>query len=299
LARQIGLKSGTPVVLGYVDVVCTGIGGGLYDRQGKVGCTIVGSTGMHMRMVPDVADVKLNDEMSGYTMTFPEPGTQVQIQSNMASTLNIDWLLDLGLDVLKSQGIDRTRSDLLAGLDEIILKAKPASSIYHPYISHAGERGPFLDSNARAMLTGLELGSSYASLMRSVYEGLCFAARDCYETMGEIPSEIRITGGAAKSEALRQILASVLNANVKVVSRSEAGAAGVAMLAATQQKVYASLSSCVDQWVTPLIGRPTHPDTELAKIYDEAFAIYRETRHAMRSIWRKTAQMKRGQNHVV
>ena len=298
VAKQIGLKSGTPVVLGYVDVVCTGIGGGLYDPQGKVGCTIVGSTGMHMRMVPNVADVKLNDEMSGYTMTFPEPGTQVQIQSNMASTLNIDWMLDLGLDVLKSQGVNRTRADLLKGIDDNILKAKPASSFYHPYISQAGERGPFLDPNARAMFTGLDLGSSYASLMRSIYEGLCFAARDCYATMGEIPTEIRITGGAAKSEALRQILASVLNANIKVVSRGEAGAAGVAMMAATQQKIYTSLADCVDQWVTPLIGQATLPNAELAKTYDQAYAIYRETRHAMRPIWRRVAEMKRGQNHV-
>ena len=152
VANQIGLKSGTPVVLGYVDVVCTGIGGGLYDPQGDVGCTIVGSTGMHMRMVPDANDVKLNAEMSGYTMTFPEAGIQVQIQSNMASTLNIDWMLDLGLDVLKSQGINRTRADLLKGLDEKILNATPASSIYHPYISQAGERGPFLDSKARAIV---------------------------------------------------------------------------------------------------------------------------------------------------
>lgn len=298
VANEIGLISGTPVVLGYVDVVCTGIGGGLYDPLGKVGCTIVGSTGMHMRMVPNADDVKFNREMSGYTMTFPEPGSQVQIQSNMASTLNIDWMLDLGLDILKSQGVYRTRADLLVGLDENILKAKPAASIYHPYISKAGERGPFLEPNARAMLTGLELGSNYASLTRSIYEGLCFAARDCYAMMGEIPSEVRITGGAAKSEALRQILASVLKAEIKVVARDEAGAAGAAMMAATQQKIYSSLAACVDQWVTPLIGQATLPNADLAKTYDEAFAIYKETTRAMRPIWRKAAEMKRGQNHV-
>ncbi len=297
VANQIGLKSGTPVVLGYVDVLCTGIGGGLYDPQAKVGCTIVGSTGMHMRMVPNADDVKLNAEMSGYTMTFPEPDTQVQIQSNMASTLNIDWMLDLGLDVLKSQGVDRTRMDLLQGLDENIIKANPASSIFHPYISQAGERGPFLDPNARAMFTGLELGSNYADLMRSVYEGLCFAARDCYATMGQIPSEVRITGGAARSKALRQILASVLKANIKVVSRGEAGAAGAAMMAATQQKIYPSLGACVDQWVSPLIGQATLPDADLAKTYDGAFAIYKETREAMRKVWRQAADIKRGEPH--
>ena len=48
-AAVSGLKAGTPVSLGYVDVVCTGLGGGLFDPEGRVGCTIVGSTGMHMR----------------------------------------------------------------------------------------------------------------------------------------------------------------------------------------------------------------------------------------------------------
>lgn len=295
IACDIGLKPGTPVVLGFVDVVCAGLGGGLYDPLGKLGCTIVGSTGMHMRIVPNAKDVKLNSEMSGFTMPFPESGLQTQSQSNMASTLNIDWMLDLGLDVLKSQGITRSRADLLKTLDENILNAKPATSIYHPYISHAGERGPFLDANARAMFTGLELGASYAGLMRSVYEGLCFAARDCYAVMGGIPQEVRITGGAARSKALPVILASVLNSKICVVAREEAGAAGVAMIAAVQQKIYPNMSACVDQWVKPLIGQATLPDAGLTKIYDDAFSIYKETREVMRPVWRKSFELK---NHA-
>ena len=292
IASHIGLKAGTPIVLGFVDVVCTGLGGGLYDPLGNVSCTVVGSTGMHMRMVPNAADVKLNSEMSGFTMAFPESGAQIQAQSNMASTLNIDWMLDLGLDVLKSQGVERNREDLIKTLDEKILNAKPASSIYHPYISHAGERGPFLDANARAMFTGLELGAGYADLMRSVYEGLSFAARDCYAVMGGVPNEVRITGGAARSKALRSILASVLKSSICIVSREEAGAAGTAMIAAVQQKIYPNIAACVDQWVTPLISKATLPDTQLANIYDGAFAIYKETREVMRPIWRKTAELK-------
>ena len=30
-AALTGLKAGTPITLGYVDVLCTGLGGGLYD----------------------------------------------------------------------------------------------------------------------------------------------------------------------------------------------------------------------------------------------------------------------------
>ena len=99
-AELSGLKAGTPVCLGYVDVVCTGLGGGLFDPEGKTGCTIVGSTGMHMRLSPHADAVRLNAEMSGYTMAFPVPGMYAQMQSNMASTLNIDWLLDIARGML-------------------------------------------------------------------------------------------------------------------------------------------------------------------------------------------------------
>ena len=285
-AALTGLRAGTPVTLGYVDVICTGLGGGLFDPQGKTGCTIVGSTGMHMRIAPSAAHVRLNAELSGYTMTFPVPGMYAQIQSNMASTLNIDWLLDLARGILKSAGVERSRAELLQGMDERILAADPARLMYHPYISKAGERGPVMEPAARAMFTGLELGMGYADLMRAVYEGLCLASRDCYAAMGDIPEEVRITGGAARSSALRIMLASALRARVRTVSREEAGAAGAAMMAAVQQRLYPDMASCVAQWVEPLLGGITHPDPALAATYDSAFTLYKDTRERMRPVWR-------------
>lgn len=285
-AALTGLKPGTPITLGYVDVLCTGLGGGLYDPKGETGCTIVGSTGMHMKIAPSAAHVKLNAEQSGYTMCFPVPGMYAQIQSNMASTLNIDWLLDLGRDVLAAQGVERSRGDLLKGLDERILAAEPARAMFHPYISAAGERGPVMEPAARAMFTGLELGMGFADMMRAVFEGLCFASRDCYSAMGDIPREVRVTGGAARSQALRVMLASVLKAPVRSVQREEAGAAGAAMMAAVQQKIYPDMDACAAQWVTPLLGAMTEPDPSLIRRYDGAFGIYKQTRETMRPIWR-------------
>ena len=286
-AQLTGLKSGTPVTLGYVDVLCTGLGGGLFDPQGKTGCTIVGSTGMHMKIAPTAAHVQLNAELSGYTMAFPVPGMYAQIQSNMASTLNIDWLLDVGRDVLQSQGIERSRSEMMKGLDERVMAAPAARVIFHPYISQAGERGPVMEPAARAMFTGLELGMGYADLMRGVFEGLCFAARDCYAAMGDIPHEVRVTGGAARSQALRIMLASALKAKVRSVQREEAGAAGAAMMAAVQQKLYPDMVACAARWVDPLLGGITAPDSSLVALYDGAFPVYKETREKMRPLWRQ------------
>jgi len=292
-AALTGLKAGTPITLGYVDVVCTGLGGGLFDPKGQTGCTIVGSTGMHMRIAPTAQDVKLNAERSGYTMAFPVPGMYVQIQSNMASTLNIDWLLDVMRGVLASQGVEKSRADLLKGMDERLLKCAPAEILYHPYISKAGERGPVMEPAARAMFTGLEMGHGADHMMRAVFEGLCFASRDCYAAMGDIPAEVRVTGGAARSKALRLMLASTLKARVRSVNREEAGAAGAAMMAAIQQKLYPDMEACAAQWVDPQLGGVTEPDSHLARVYDSAFPIYKETREVMRPIWRKLARHRR------
>jgi erythritol kinase (D-erythritol 1-phosphate-forming) len=285
-ASQTGLPAGTPITLGYLDVMCTGLGGGLFDRDGRVGCTIQGSTGMHMRLSPSAKSVKLNADRTGYTMAFPAPGAVAQIQSNMAATLNIDWLLDLAAEICTAQGLVRSRKDILKNLDDQVLAAAPGRLLFHPYISQAGERGPFLEPAARAGFIGLEAGMGFADMMRGIFEGLCHAARDCYSAMGPIPSEIRLTGGAARSKALRLLLASALKARLRSVSREEAGAAGAAMMAAVSQKLYPNMDACVAAWVEPLLGGATEPDNAIATAFDYTFPLYVDARKALRPIWR-------------
>lgn len=284
-AKLTNLKAGTPVCLGFVDYVCTGLGGGLFDPSGQTGCTIIGSTGMHMALRPDINTVQLNGEKSGFTVCFPAPGMVAQMHSNMAATLNIDWLLDVAIGILADQGLSKSRADLLNGLDDKVLAREPSKLLYHPYISWAGERSPFMDTAARAMFNGLDTTADYYDMMRSVFEGLAFAARDCYEAMGPIPKEVRVTGGAARSKALRLILASVLNADIRTVSREEAGAAGTAMIAAVQQKLFPDMAACVKTWVDPHIGAATKPDAVLAARYNQVFPHYVAARKAMRPTW--------------
>src|SRR3546814_3368599 len=65
LFRSIGLTAGLPVSLGYVDVICAALGSGLYQPGHDVGCSIVGSTGMHMRLFPDIDELVLPDYPGG------------------------------------------------------------------------------------------------------------------------------------------------------------------------------------------------------------------------------------------
>jgi erythritol kinase (D-erythritol 1-phosphate-forming) len=297
-AAETGLPEGVPISLGYVDVICNALGAGLYDPAPDVGCTIIGSTGMHMRLAPDADAVTLNGEATGYTMPFPVPGHYAQMQSNMAATLNIDWLLDLALGVLAAEGVTRSRADLIRRLDQQVLQAKPGELLFHPFISDAGERGPFIAHEACAQFFGLRAHHRYGDLMRAIMEGLAFAARDCYGAMGALPREVRITGGAARSHALTAILGAALECNVRVCSRAEAGAGGAAMIAAVATGVYPHMQACAEDWVSPHLNKPQAPDAALATRYARMFPAYLDGRLASRPLWKQLAALRAGGDHV-
>jgi erythritol kinase (D-erythritol 1-phosphate-forming) len=296
-AAETGLPEGLPVSLGYVDVICNALGAGLYDPTPDVGCTIIGSTGMHMRLASSADAVALNAEATGYTMAFPVPSHYAQMQSNMAATLNIDWLLDLARGLLAAEGVARSRADLIRGLDERVLQAKPGELLFHPFISDAGERGPFIAHEACAQFIGLRSRHGYWDLMRAVMEGLAFAARDCYAAMGALPRDVRITGGAARSRALGVILGAALECNVRVCSRGEAGAAGAAMIAAVATGLYPGMASCAEDWVRPYLNEPQAPDAALASRYAQMFPAYLEARLASRPVWKQLAALRAGAGH--
>ncbi|MGF1626101.1 MAG: FGGY family carbohydrate kinase [Alphaproteobacteria bacterium] len=289
-AAEIGIPAGTPVVLAYVDALCTCVGGGLYDPDCSTGLTIIGSTGLHVALVDGADKVRLNPDSTGWTMKFPVPGFYAQLQSNMAATLNIDWLLDLAVDVLASAGVRRSRADQLIGIDDLVLGAAPGRILYQPHISDAGERGPFVDPHARAGFVGLDSGHRYADLMRAVFEGLALAARNCYGAMGPLPGEIRVSGGAARSVALRQIIGAAVGASVRGGGREEAGAAGAAMMAAVCLGVYPDMAACADAWVGPWLGALEPPDPALTEVYARLYPAYVGAQRAMIPIWRQLAE---------
>ena len=293
-AALTGLKAGTPVVLGFIDVVCSALGGGLFDPKGQVGCSVLGSTGVHMRLALSPEDVVLTTEHSGYTIPFPYQKSAIQMQSNMAAMININWIADIAREVLALEGIERSREDLFARIEANMAALPAGQLLYHPYISPSGERGPFLEPAARATLSGIDTDVGYFALARAVYEGLGLATRDCYAAMGALPSEVRVTGGGARSTTLREILSATLGATVRTVDRAESGAAGAAMIAAIQLGVYEELETCVADWVTPYLGDSIEFDPESSPVYDPLYSIYARARENMRPTWREMANTKKG-----
>ena len=124
-----------------------------------------------------------------------------------------------------------------------------------------------MNGNARAGFIGLSAAHRFPDLVRAVVEGLAMAARDCYAAMGDMPAEVRLTGGAARSRALRAALSAAVGAPVRASTREEAGAAGAAMMAAVAIGLHPTMDACIAEWVTPLLGTSEAPDAELMRTY--------------------------------
>lgn len=287
-AAATGLAEGTPVVLGYIDTVCTALGAGLYGGGADVGVTILGSTGMHLRLVADPDHVAPSPAMTGYCKPFPVPGYTMVAQTNMAATLNIDWIADVAREAAEMMdGASISRRDVLQRLDARVCAARPGAVLYHPYISTSGERGPFTDGYARAGMFGLDQTVGIADLARGVYEGLALASRDCYVAMGGVPAEVRLSGGAARSRAMRQILAACLDRPVSCAAQDEAGAAGAAMIACVSLGLFADMAECAAVWVAPSTNASETPDRSMVETYDALYPIYVDARAAMPGLWRR------------
>ncbi|MCC3745525.1 carbohydrate kinase [Rouxiella badensis] len=296
-AEATGLLAGTPVCLGYVDMVMTGLGAGVHTGgdasfNKNTACSIIGSTGVHMRSVHS-SDVFLNQAQTGYVITLPIPHQVTQMQTNMAATLNLDWLLNMTLSLIEEFGGKADHATLVKHLDKWLENTHPDELMYHPYISLAGERGPFVNADARASFIGLRYSHGYADLLRAVIEGIGMAARDCYRAMSaQTPLELRLSGGAVRSAKVRQILSTCIGAPVRVSIRDEAGAAGAAMMAAVAIGAYPDMESCIATWVTPLLSAVETPSPALVNHYNRLFETYRQTRSLLPPVWAELQSLK-------
>lgn len=121
-------------------------------------------------------------------------------------------------------------------------------------------------------------------IVRAAMEGICYEMRDMLESLqaAGFPEfkEYRVTGGAARSALWNQIQADVYGKPVETVKVSEATALGAAMCAAVGAKIYKDVREAIEHMVK--VDRRWEPIPKNVKIYNELFAIYRETYKALK-----------------
>ncbi|MFC6825271.1 FGGY-family carbohydrate kinase [Halopelagius fulvigenes] len=269
-AVETGLPEGTPVVSGFIDIAASAFGSGA-ALPGE-GSSIVGTTSVNQTVLDEAPS---DDERAGILLTLGvEDGLWTKFMSSMTGTPNLDWAIEEIMDKSSFNLVEEEVESIPVGSDGLL---------YHPFLSSAGERAPFLNPNARAQFMGLTQEHTQAHLVRAVYEGISLAMRDCYKHLPENADEIYLSGGGANSDFWCQMFADCLNATIVIPAGTEFGAKGAALLAGIGTGTYDSLAEAVN--ATSSVAQSFEPRPEKVRQYRRWYDVYTDAYEATFEAW--------------
>ena len=287
-AKETGLAPGTPVVAGAGDQAAQAVGTGIIT-EGPISVTL-GTSG-----VVFAASNAYRVEPAGRLHAFCHavPGMWHLMGVMLSAGGSYEWfceefgarpLVEHCKSVLKDPEILLQTGD--KGAHELLSEAAanvPAGSeglFFLPYLT--GERTPHADPNARGAFIGLTPRHKLEHLARAVLEGVSFGLRDSLELMRNLAlpiTQVRASGGGAKSPLWRQILADVFNAEIVTLNVTQGAAYGAALLAGVGAGVYADVADACGQ---VLQATDQTPPGETVRYYEDHYAIYRTLYPALR-----------------
>lgn len=164
-----------------------------------------------------------------------------------------------------------------------------------PYFE--GERTPNVPNGAGVWLgitqRNFEAGHFARSAMEGVTLGMNYGLRRLAE-LGVRPTQIRATGGGAKSRVWRQIMADIFDAEVVTLKVSEGAAYGAALQALWCWRLEhgdkTSLHDLTDQFVEVNTTETAQPDKASVAAYRELQSLQDEMSLALRDVFDKHRQ---------
>lgn len=259
-AAALGLNPGTPVGAGLIDAHAGGVGTmGGRDAEGapmRRMALILGTSACSMAVT---AGKRFVPGVWGPYYSAMIPGLWLAEGGQSAAGAAIDHLLRLHPAHVAAEAEARQRNrslpdlleaEVLAQVGDPSSAARMASGL-HVLPDFLGNRSPFADPDARAMLAGLSLDSSRDSLRALYVAGLCGLAYGMGQIIaalvdkGFVLNSIVVSGGASKSLLVRQIIADATGLPVVLPETPEPVLLGTAMLGAVAAGVYADIPAAM------------------------------------------------------
>ena len=175
----------------------------------------------------------------------------------------------------------------LEGFELCLNKSTPGAEGLTTIPFFTGERTPNLP-NAKACLLGLDdQNTGTNNILRSAVEGVTYGLKYGLGRLADhsVRAEtIILTGGGAKSDAWRQIVADICGAPVEMLQQEEGAAFGAALqaLAMLEER---ELTSLVKEHLDRDSTRCCEPDPSTVTFYDEAYFQYRQSVEQIASIY--------------
>ena len=266
-AQAMGLAADTPVVIGANDGALANLGVGAI-APGQLAITI-GTSGA-IRAVVDAPLVDPQARTFCYALT-------AQRWVIGGPTNNGGIILRWFRDQFSSPEVAAANRLGVEPYDLMIQAAAevPAGAeglLCLPYLS--GERSPYWNAKARGIFFGVGLHHQRSHFIRAILEGILFNLYSVNVALAELTGEIReirASGGFARSQIWRQLMADLFGREVSVPEVYEGSGFGAAVLAMYAVGAIAELTD-VQQLIH--VSHRHQPDLNLARKYHELFTIY-------------------------
>ncbi len=262
IAEELGFKGQVSVVSGCHDQPCSALGAGAItggiaaDGMGTVECASICMEEAHT-----------NDEMLEYNFCCQAHGVAdkyVTLAYNLSSGSVVKWFRDN-----ISDGQNQTIRDISSKLDY-----KPSRVFTLPYFSATGT--PYQDPVAKGSLIGLDLGTTREDIFKSIVEGLVFEIcfnLELIKKTGIKLTELRATGGGAKSDYELKLKASLLGSPILRMDITEAGCLATMMLAGVGTGKF-TLNEALSKFVK--VKDRFEPDSSIKQRYLEKYEKYKK-----------------------
>ena len=276
-AGATGLAVGTPVVGGGGDQAAQAVGVGAV-QPGIIALTL-GTSGV-VFATTESALVQPEGRLHAFCHAVPGRWHFMGVMLSAAGSLQ--WYRDTLAPATSFDTLTQEAAEIAPGCEGLL---------FLPYLT--GERTPHPDPLARGGWVGLTIRHTRAHMTRSVLEGVAFGIRDSFTLiqdagLGEI-TQVRLSGGGAKSPLWRQIMADVLNAELVTVNTTEGAAYGAALLAGVGAGLFADVPSACEASIR-ITGR-TSPNSENAAIYDKVYPRYQALYPALKDEFARLAEL--------
>lgn len=293
-AEAMGLRAGTAVAAGLIDAHAGGVGtvaaGGDASRClgyvfGTSSCTM--TTTAEPAFVPGVW---------GPYYSAMVPGAWLNEGGQSAAGAAIDYLVQLHPAFAEAKTMaDREGKGLPVWLADramsLAASASAAANIakdFHVVPEFLGNRAPFADPHARAVIAGygMEIGvDSLVALYVAGLLGLGYGLRQIIETQAKhgAPVEtISVSGGAGAHPLARQLLADAAGMPVELTECEEPVLLGSAMLGAVAAGVFPDLSSAMP--AMSRVASLASPEPAFEKVHDARYEAFLALQNAARTI---------------
>ena len=296
-AGELGLAPGTPVGAGLIDAHAGGVGtvGALGEPTENL-AYVFGTSSCTMTTTREPVFVH---GVWGPYYSAMVPGAWLLEGGQSAAGAAIDHLVTLHPARMEAAAEAEAEGMTLPAWLAKAAAARAASSSeaarlaggVHVVPEFLGNRAPFADPHARAIISGLGLERDLESLVALYVAGLCgvgYGLRQIVGAQAEHGASVRrimISGGAGQLDLVRQLLADATGVPVVATAAREPVLLGSALLGAVAGGMHPDMASAMAAMSSP--ARTFDPASgETAALHDARFEAFERLQHAAREVGR-------------